>query len=457
MPGQTYFIDPSLGDDSRSGLTPEQALKNYRQLSLVPGDRVLFKRGSVMRDALHTKNGSADGVITYGAFGSGPKPVFLGSAPANDAARWKEVSAGLWRSDIEFSSEVCNLIFNGGESCGNLRWNLADLKNQGEWHYTGHASRKAGQPSTITRDGKPAALFLKSDGNPAHVYRDIECALWAHRRLAGGQRSITFENLAFKNSGVHGYQDSHVRHVTIRDCDFLFIGGAVYDADHKIRFGNGIEFWDGASDIVVERCLFDKIYDSGVTHQGGETRNIPERIFFRDNLFIDNGMSAYESREPGKEIYFEHNTCIRAGGGFSMQGEAPPRQSEIYPQPMGHHVFIWRIDKGTQPGHVYIRNNIFFEAEFGAAIYSCIDPLDERTFVIDQNCYWQTSGSLLMKLNNRVYLPSEFVRYQQDTGHDARSIVADPLFVDTVNYQLHVNSPARGMGVRQTTRSAARD
>ena len=132
----------------------------------------------------------------------------------------------------------------------------------------------------------------------------------------------------------------------IRDCDFRFIGGAVWHRERRIRFGNAIEFWDGANDITVEGCLFDNIYDSGVTHQGGETRNIPERPHFRNNLFIDCGLVAYECREPSREVYFEHNTCFNAGSGFSMQGESPPRESDPYPQPGG---IICRVNGQCDP------------------------------------------------------------------------------------------------------------
>lgn len=161
-------------------------------------------------------------------------------------------------------------------------------------------------------------------------------------------------------------------------------------------------------------------------------------------------MSAYESREPGREIYFEYNTCINVGGGFSMQGETPLRQSEIYAEPMGHLVFIWRIAKGTQPGHVHIRHNIFYEAHCGAAIYSCIDPVDERTFVIDHSCYWQTTGSCLAKLNHRSYRPEEFADYQRETGQDAHSVVADPQFGDAArgDYRLNADSPVPGTGIQ---------
>jgi len=429
MNGQTYYIDPAAGDDTNDGLTPACAFKTDAAREFTGGDMVLFKRGSIIRAVLHTRNGSEQAPITYGAHGEGDKPAFLGSVSASDPSRWIEERPSLWRYDGTFSSEVCNLIFNGGECCGNLRWHIEDLRQPGEWHYTGIGRSSAGE-SGGDLDVCEGVLYLYSPGNPGEVYADIECALWGERRLVGGQHHVVLENLSFRNAGVHGYHGFNARQIVIRNCDFNFIGGAVWHRERRIRFGNAVEFWDGANDITVEHCRFDNIYDSGVTHQGGETRNIPARLYFRHNLFANCGMSAYECREPSQDVYFEHNTCVNAGGGFSMQGEVTPRQSEIHPQPMGHHVFIWKIDPNTQPGHVYIRHNVFCEAPYGVAIYSIIDSADECKLVLDNNTYWQTTGVLLNHWGGRSYRPAEFSLYQAESGQDGNSQVAEPTQVE---------------------------
>jgi hypothetical protein len=427
MTNRTYYIDPKAGKDTNSGLDESQARATCNNLALMPGDTVLFKRGSLIRGGLEACCGSELGDITYGAYGTGEKPVFSGSVPVDGEDLWIEEAPSVWRFTGTFSSEVCNLIFNG-KTCGNLRWSKEDLKCQGEWYFTLLGCSTDEDKNKIVQEG---VLYLFSSSNPGSCYKSVECALWGHRRLVWGKSHIVFENLVFQNSGVHGYQEFSPHHITIRNCEFHFIGGAVWSREKKIRFGNAVEFWDGAWDINVENCIFTNIYDSGVTHQGVDTEKLPERLYFRNNRFEACGMAAYECRGPAaSEVYFENNTCINAGGEFAMQGEPPPRQSEIYPQPMGHHVFIWLIGKDTQKGKVYIRNNIFNEAPNGAAIYSIIDPGDEKQFVIENNCYRQKKGSILMRMNNKLYGPEEFEAYKAETGHDAQSIMEDLLLVD---------------------------
>ncbi len=472
MYGQTYYIDPAGGDDTSDGLTPLQPLKTYATREFTGGDTVLFKCGSVIRDILHTCNGTPGAPIVYGAYGEGERPAFLGSVAIGNTDKWVQDRPCLWRCTATIPSEVCNLIFNGGESCGILQWSIEDMHRPGDWHYTG-----IGRQHLSGGD-----LYLYSETNPGQAYADIECVVWGRRKLVGAERHVILDNLSFRNSGVHGYQAFHAHQIVIRNCDFRFIGGAVWNRERRMRFGNAVELWDGAGDITVEGCLFDNIYDSGVTHQGGKTQNIPERIYFRNNLFVDCGLAAYESREPSQEVYFEYNTCINTGGGFSMQGETPPRRSDPYPQPLGYHVWAWMIDPNTQPGNVYIRHNIFCRST-GPAICLSIDSADDEKFILDHNCYWQTAAVPLILFGNaaenwtqamakwqttggplidwyvrRSYLSTEFDRYQAEFGQDTHSQVARPLFIDEANgdYHQHTDSPCPDMGIQIDVRGKTR-
>ena len=421
MTPRTYYIDFTHGSESNDGLVPERPFRSHVGRVFEPGDEVLFRRGGVFRGTLQAASGREGAPVTYGAYGVGPPPLFLGSVSLGDPQLWKPCGLSVWVFQGVVPSEPCNLILDDSE-CGRFRFGLEDLREDGEWYSPVAGAQAAGSTGAPAgSDPNEEMIYLHASDNPAKIWPGIECALWGERRLVTARQDVVIRDLAFRGSGVHGFQASRPQRVELRNCDFRFIGGAMWNRDRRIRFGNAIELWDGGSDCLVEGCHFDNIYDAGVTHQGGGTKHIPERLHFRNNTFSGCGLASYECREPSRDIYFENNRCLYAGGGFSMQGEAPPRQSELYPRPVGHHVFIWRIEPNTQAGPVYIRHNEFLEAPYGAAIYSVVDPADERWFHFDHNRYTQTTGELLARLGGRDYRPDAFDRYREDSGQDAHS------------------------------------
>ena len=388
--GKTYFVDSGAAGRSGSGLSPDAAAASWRELDIQPGDEVLFRRGSVFRDALLPPNGTQEAPIRFGANGEGEKPAFLGSADASDPACWQETAPNVWQCMLPLESEVGNLIFNGGESCGILAWEESGLNAQGKWHDTriGLHSRAVGKPV-------PGALSMYSEGNPGEVYRHIECALYGARRMCSATAYVTFEDLAFRYSGVHGFAATDAKGVEVRRCDFDFIGGVVWDRDLKIRFGNAFELWNGGSDIAMEDCACYEVYDSCFTHQGpGDDCRLHRNLRVTGNRFEKYGMAAYEARDKVPlGVTFADNVCLGAGLGFAMQDETPPRRSEIWPQPMGHHLFIWRMPRATEGGWIDVRGNTFGAAPYGSAVYSIVSPEAEGQFTFSENRWGEDGGS----------------------------------------------------------------
>ncbi|MDN5214189.1 right-handed parallel beta-helix repeat-containing protein [Fulvivirgaceae bacterium BMA12] len=82
VPGKTYYISSSAGDDSADGLTTLTPLKSFENLEghvFSPGDKILFKRGDQF-GRLYLKdmgNGTADNPIILGAYGEAnlPNPI----------------------------------------------------------------------------------------------------------------------------------------------------------------------------------------------------------------------------------------------------------------------------------------------------------------------------------------------------------------------------------------------
>src|ERR1044072_2632286 len=89
----TYYFSTISGNDSRSETeaqnpsTPWKSLEKLNAIfsNLNPGDIILFKRDEVFDGSLLiTRSGSLTLPITFGAYGSGAKPVINGFTSLSD-------------------------------------------------------------------------------------------------------------------------------------------------------------------------------------------------------------------------------------------------------------------------------------------------------------------------------------------------------------------------------------
>jgi hypothetical protein len=76
----TYHVDATSGSDKATGLSPDEAwrtLGHVNEFRLKAGDTVLFRRGDAWSGQLEIASSGRTGApITFGAYGSGARPVF---------------------------------------------------------------------------------------------------------------------------------------------------------------------------------------------------------------------------------------------------------------------------------------------------------------------------------------------------------------------------------------------
>lgn len=347
-----YYIDSLAGSNDLSGTSPDAPRENLDGMKILAGDTVYFRRGSEYRFSPLTFGGEKGKPIIYSAYGDGEPPCFYGSKNVSEPYMWREFQKNIWQLVSPPKSEVGNIVFDFGEECGELVMKAMSLDENGKWYYSDFGC--GDKPSA------DASLLLFCEENPAVHYRDIELCLYGTRRLAGGSH-VRFEGLHFLCSGACGYAETNCEDIAFSECLFEFIGGCMRDKSRGIRFGNGIELQSGGKDVKIENCGFYNIYDSCFTTQGdGEKCGGFENISVQNCTFSDYGTAAYEIRDKiGKNVSFEFNVCQGAGAGFSMLTDVSPRMSEIYPIPVGFHIFAWRINKKTDGGKIRIMSNIF--------------------------------------------------------------------------------------------------
>lgn len=409
-----YYIDGKSGKSTNDGLTPQTPLDSSDNISIIPGDTILFKRGTEYNSQLRLINGDIGCPVTYSAYGDGDMPKFYLSKDVSDVNDWvRSDRENVWECTVPIDGEVGNFVFNGDECTATLRWCENELDSQGDFYDSRFGTNESKKP-----DVPKQKVLLYSKANPALFYDKIECISYSKRVIGRLCHNIVIDGLKFANSGVHALAGSG-DNITVRNCVFENIGGCAWNSDLKIRFGNAFEIWYSGNNILIEGCTFKNVYDSCITHQGpGEQTRQCNTFICRDNIFDTYGMAAFEYRDKLPiNSSFTNNTCKNAGCGFAMLGEDLPRSSEIWPQPMGHHIFLWRIPK-AEAGDLLISDNLFGSAPVGAAIYSIISKEAEDRITLKNNRYTK-NDSLLIHFGGESFTDLE--KYKKVTGKDSDS------------------------------------
>ena len=370
--GRTFYVQ-SGGDDQADGLSPERAWKSLERVNraeLAGGDRVLFRSGDIFRGHLEPKSGRPGAPVYYGSFGAGEKPVLEPSYDAGDPARWTQVRPGLWRCVQPSSKELGNIILDHGEAGCAWKVDRPDLLSK-DLHFC-----------WVREEG---AVYLMSPGNPGQRFSSVELAENVHVIAEAFAHDVVYEGLWLRYGAAHGIGGAGVQRIVIRGCDISWIGGGTlyYDeAGRGVRFGNGIEFWSAAEDVLVENCRVWECWDAGLTHQSSEADKLQKNITWRGNE-VWNCEYSFEYWQQGdgartENIRFENNVCRDAGKGWGHVQRWNPNAA---------HLMLY--DTTAQTDGFVIRGNRFERTEnccirLFNAWYPSI-TMEDNTWIIPRN------------------------------------------------------------------------
>lgn len=138
---QTYFVDRQGGDDANHGKTPNSAWKTLQKVNssrLLPGDKILFRRGQVWDESLRvSSSGTSSLPITFGAYGEGPRPIFTGAIDVRSKS-WIQVRSGVWSVALPADEgRRPERIFIGGKPLEDrfAKTSVAELSFDQEWSW----------------------------------------------------------------------------------------------------------------------------------------------------------------------------------------------------------------------------------------------------------------------------------------------------------------------------------
>lgn len=343
-----------------------------------------------------------------------------------DRCSFQECPSSELPVDGPFPVDVGNLILGNEASCGIKVWSRADLRQQGQFWY----------------DPQERTVTLYSTANPAERYGRVECALYRHIIDEGGASYVTYEGLALRYGGAHGIGGGDTHHITVRECDISYIGGAdQFGGGKRVRFGNGIEFWAGAHDNLVEWCRLWEIYDAALTNQNMGNPSRQMDITYRYNTVWNSEYSFEYWNRPAtsktSRIAFIHNTCLGAGHGWSHAQR---------PDPSGRHLCFYASE--AEESEILVANNLFIEATGNAFYAPDWTAAAISRLKLDGNLWQQAVGNM-MAVAGRNYPMASFAAYRAATGQDTHSRAGAPPPPPGTpgRYALAPGSPARGLAV----------
>ncbi|QDU72954.1 right-handed parallel beta-helix repeat-containing protein [Mucisphaera calidilacus] len=453
MAPQTLYIDPNT-TTAGDGTSPQHPLSKL-PLSFrpQPGTHLLYRRGSVARQPFPLGSGSEDQPVVIGAYGEGPKPLFLGSIDVSSPELWVPAGENRWRCTQKLPPGA-NLIFfdNDNEHCGAMRWSHDQLTTPRDW-----CMAEIVDNQIVERD----YLLVHAENNPATQHQRIEFVPeWKYIVFRDDHHHIRVRDLEFRYIGTHALQVSGGHHIEIIDCDIAYVGGAIFKDRIGInglwvRYGNAIEIWEAGHDIRVEGCKVYETYDAGFVAQGSSAPGAIRDVNVRNNWFYDNGFDNFDNswgEHAILRVAFEHNTCVNAGGGWGYVTEGRPRLSEFLPDAIGWHVFL--DNQAIADSTITIRHNIFCDAPGNPLVRVRQMPGDGwRGVVMDHNAYFQSDpDDPLFDVLGQRFHNDDLDLYRQQTGQEHTSIIADPHFVnrDRHDYRLQPDSPCNGLGANIT-------
>lgn len=393
-----FYVSSENGNDMNSGFAPFEAWKTFKFVNsdfIKPGDAVLFERGSIWRERLLCRDG-----VYYGAFGEGEMPAIYGSVKSTCEVEWECVAKNVWKytGNGDISVDVGLIV-----TCDDTRWGFkkfdkSELLNEFDFYYNKE------------NDGE---VYIFSKENPVKNFGSFEMGLRRTCVYFNDSSDIEIEGLKIKYTGAHGIQGTNVKNVTIRNCEFAWIGGSlqmVLDG-RNVRYGNAVEFWMGCENVLVENCRVNQVYDAGITHQYSWWKNQEpyraehvntgmKNVTYRNNV-IENCNYSFEFFLGGSEGIMENvqiydNVCKNAGGWGAVQRDDPG---------MAAHIRGSYRSNGNKNA-VVIKNNVFEisvdkimrGAEAGIFVYDSNKYVCEKDKVLFVDCDW--SKKFVLRAND---------------------------------------------------------
>ena len=371
---------------------------------------------------------------------SGNKPIISGANILKEPDVWKK-DGELYKIDLSDSNNFVMM--------NQSNWdyeNVGFIESESGKIYGNRKSSKEKLDKQFDFYCEGQFLFIKSEQNPSTQLGRAK--FMTKNDLVKLSSNTILENIDVRNTGAHGIvcKNSSIENVYIKNCIVQNIGGSLQDEDTFTRYGNGIEFWNQATDTLVENTIIRNVFDAGYTLQGKSSMGGFENNIISNSIFIectyDVELFAYNEDDQTKvpkmnNIVIQDNISINQGRGWGFDAKTINLQSSV--------LVLWEDNQISDNAEIICKNNKYFN--FRNIFHTdARNPISAKKFKnivkSDYNMIYMSDTSKLVRatgsFENRDIL--------QEYGQDQNSIfkllsdneinqVSNPEIIKSNNYE----------------------
>jgi len=348
--GADYYVDAAGGNDSNAGTSTSAAWRTIAKVNartFSPGDRILLRRGQVWREQLIVPSSGVSGrPITFGAYGSGNRPVLKGTALPTG---WTSQSSTVWRGSL---SAAPNQVFFSGVR-GTKVGGVSSVNGARKWYWSG------------------GVLYVYSTSNPGST---VEASVRPSTRSYGllhvvGREHVNIESIEVTQSASFGlYIKAPSRYVTVRDCDVSHAldGGLVAPSSGGV----------GPTQLTVEDCLVHH-------NNGGFKEGAPGTATYHEGLTMENVDGFVIRRTKVYSNYMEGSNFKRGARNGLIE------HCDLY----ANDLINQYIEGAT---NIEIRYNRIYDCSYNAGIEFGMETNTNHNdnVRIHHNVFWNNSGGV---------------------------------------------------------------
>ncbi len=509
--GTTYYVDPEA-TGTQDGLSPENAFVFLEQLADVPlhgGDAVLFKKGTVLRGRWHiSASGSEDNPIVFSSYGTGSRPKIYASEIVTPS--WTSVGNNVWKMDDPPGANPRRLCRNGRDllyACDGQDTLGQQVPDTISWYYDGDLylyseTDPNGDEFEINLEqyligevdrswwyfydlelggGWDATVYVNG---PMHITISY-CTLghMSHRAVYFESKARSAMGIVVQNSIiVSGYEPDY-KEAGVGSCsqrgarEGIFNSGAFdgeliqYNLFQGWQHG-GVASWADPSTWAYRdntKVLWNRFVGGDLPYgnrlsESGDSRNY--EIAY--NVFSE--MFGGRLQADGSYGHIHHNIFYRLTGSLIDQGEG-------YGLRMGD----WNFTNLPENSHDHVvENNLFYYCEPAGIDLGGTNHGGVTNVVIQNNIFVGDNRAIFVRVdggnaaggsyfNNIMYNasdPQDAISYHGaksvtefeaglDEGDEASgNIAAQPVFMDSDNFDFHLTTDSPGIGDGREPQSA---